>query len=407
MKIAYLHQYFRTPHMAGGTRSYEFARRLVRDGHDVHVITTRTDAPHATDWSTEIIDGVHVHWLGNPYDNRMSFARRVRSFLRFSVLATLRMARLRADVNIATSTPLTVAVPALVNKLFRRTPYMFEVRDLWPEMPIAVGAIKSRSAIALLRLLERLAYRGASQIVALSPGMAQGVVRVDGRPQVVSVVPNSCDASMGEASPQDIAQVRAARSWLGDRPLVIYAGTLGRLNGVGYLVDLAHETAKVAPDMRFLIVGDGAERERIAHRAGELGVLGTSLFIEDAIPKSEMPAMLGAADMACSLFAPIPEMEINSANKFFDGLASGTPVMINYGGWHRDLIVSNAAGLALGPHVTQEAATRLVDFLNCELKSREAAKRAGMLARHEFEREALYGAFRSAVMSAASRGDSG
>lgn len=404
MKICYLHQYFCTPEMAGGTRSYEFARRLVRDGHEVHVLTSRTDTVAPRGWVVEGYEGITVHWYGNPYNNKMRPGQRVWSFLRFSMASTARALRVNSQVNLATSTPLTIAIPAMVVRATRRTPYVFEVRDLWPEMPIAVGVLRHPVLIWMARFLERQAYRHASRIIALSPGMADGVIRVDARPAVVTTIPNSCDPSMHEARPEAIADIRACRDWLGDRPLVVYAGTLGKLNNVGYLAQLARAVMDVDSEIRFLVVGDGAESDRIRSFASDMGVLGRNFFMEPSMPKSSIPALMGAADLACALFAPIPQMEINSSNKFFDALASGTPVLINYGGWHRDLLKASGAGLALeGQYPGPEQAREVVALLRDPEASTYAAEEALALSA-QFDRELLYERFESTLLTASGVG---
>jgi glycosyltransferase involved in cell wall biosynthesis len=402
MKIAYLHQYFCTPQMSGGTRSYEFARRLAGEGHEVHVVTTRQDGT-GSGWDIEEVDGIFVHWLANRYNNRMGVLRRVWSFLAFSAHAAARTVKLDADVNLATSTPLTIAVPALVGRIARRTPYVFEVRDLWPEMPIAVGLLRNRCAIRMARLLERAAYKGATRIVALSPGMARGVIDVDGRPDVVAMIPNSCDSMMADATVEQVSRFRTDRPWLQDRPLVVYAGTLGVLNNVDYLVDLAALVKRIDKDVRFLVVGDGARKGAIEARARSRGVLGETFFIEAPIAKAEVPTLMGAADVACALFAPIVEMEKNSSNKFFDGLASGTPVLVNYGGWHRELIKSHGAGLAFQSEPSEDEAFALVRMVRDDRARLEAAAAARVLAA-AFDRDVLFQKFRDTLVDAGARG---
>src|SRR5690606_13633164 len=115
MKIIYLHQYFNTPRMAGSIRSYEMARRLVDRGHEVHMVTSdRGDVPRSTaKWATTEEDGILVHWTHVPYSNHMSLERRLRAFLTFSMRAASKAAALGGDVVFATSTPLTIALPAL------------------------------------------------------------------------------------------------------------------------------------------------------------------------------------------------------------------------------------------------------------------------------------------------------
>src|SRR5690242_11088414 len=116
MRIVYLHQYFATPKMAGGTRSYEMARRLAANGHEVHMVTSRTsgdDNRAFPRWDVEVVDGIHVHWLPVRYENRMTYRRRMVAFALFALFASHRARRLQGEVVFATSTPLTIALPAI------------------------------------------------------------------------------------------------------------------------------------------------------------------------------------------------------------------------------------------------------------------------------------------------------
>jgi hypothetical protein len=155
MRIVYLHQYFVTPDMSGGTRSFEMAKRLVRAGHEVHMITSEQgDRVSGRAWRVTDEHGITVHWTSVPYSNYMGIRQRLGAFVRFAWRASARATRLGGDVIFATSTPLTISVPALVASTLRRRPFVFEVRDLWPEVPIAIGALTNPLAIRLARALE-------------------------------------------------------------------------------------------------------------------------------------------------------------------------------------------------------------------------------------------------------------
>ncbi|HEX7117791.1 MAG TPA: glycosyltransferase family 4 protein [Longimicrobiales bacterium] len=400
MRILYLHQYFATPAMPGGTRSYEMARRLVAAGHEVHMITTdRTPKRRGRGWYTTREAGIDVHWLPVPYGNEMPFGKRIRAFFRFAVAAAHRAVRVGGDVVFATSTPLTIAIPGVYASRRLRVPMVFEVRDLWPELPIAVGALRSPVTIAAARRLERFAYRNAAHIVALSPGMRDGIVRAGVPPGRVSVIPNSCDIELFGVDPAVGAGIRSRFAWLGDRPLVVYIGTLGVINGVGYLVRVAERVRQLDPEVRFVVIGSGMEAGRIRAEAEARGLLGTSLFLFDGIPKRDVPAWLSAADVATSLFVDLEPMWANSANKFFDALAAGRPVAINYGGWQAELLRETGAGLVLPAADHDLAAKELLDFLRDTERRREARRAAAGLARERFDRNRLAAQLRETLES--------
>lgn len=390
MKIIYLHQYFNTPEMSGGTRSYEMAKRLVAAGHEVHMVTSwRDHGGKKATWFATTEQGIVVHWYPVPYSNHMSYSERIRAFIGFAWAARKKAMLLKGDVIFATSTPLTIAIPAVLAAKKHRIPMVFEVRDLWPELPIAMGALRNRASIFLARVLERWAYKNAAAVVALSPGMKEGVVKTGYPAEKVAVIPNSSDNREFAPSTEAARSFREQRPWLGTHPLLVYAGTFGRINGVHYMVELAEALSKRAPHVRILLVGDGQEREQVMELAKKRGVLGKNLFLEASIPKKDVPSLLSAADMAFSLFIDLPEMQHNSANKFFDALASGTPVVINYGGWQQDLIQRNGCGLAMWRRSIEEVADMVAFKLDDAAWLHSAGATARKLAETVFDRDLL------------------
>jgi glycosyltransferase involved in cell wall biosynthesis len=275
--------------MTGGTRSYEMARRLVACGHDVQMITSDRSTSGGRGWRETEEAGIHVHWLSVPYSNHMGYLQRLRAFAHFALGASRRAVEVGGDLVFATSTPLTIALPAARAKRRLGVPMVFEVRDLWPTLPIAMGALRSGAAIRAARWLERHAYSNAQHIIALSPGMKAGIVDRGVVPEAVTVVPNSCDLEAFEVSPDVAVALRHRFEWLGSRPLVLYAGTLGRINGVEYLARIAAETISLDPEVRFVVVGSGKEEEKVRRIADELGVLGRNFFMLPPLPKTTSP----------------------------------------------------------------------------------------------------------------------
>jgi glycosyltransferase involved in cell wall biosynthesis len=389
MKIVYLHQYFNTPAMTGGTRSYEMARRLVAAGHEVHVITSDRSPNAGGGWYRTEVEGIDVHWLPVRYDNAMGYAQRIRAFTAYALRAGPRAARLGGDLVFATSTPLTVALPGVYASKRLRVPMVFEVRDLWPDVPIAIGAIRGPVATGLARRLERFAYRNSARIVALSPGMREGVVRTGYPAARVHVIPNISNLELFDPARQDAAGFRARFPWLGGRPLVLYAGTLGKANGVGYLARVAAAALERDPEVRFLVIGGGKEEPLVRQEAARLGVLERNFFMLERLAKQDMPAAFAAATVTTSLFIGLPSLWHNSANKFFDGLASGTPVAINYGGWQAELLRDTGAGVQLDGTDPSAAADALIAAAHDPAYVARAGAAARRLAGERFEADHL------------------
>lgn len=376
--------------MKGGTRPYEMARRMVAAGHEVHMLASRKDAEgFSHKWELEMIEGIHVHWLPVPYSNTMSYAKRIKAFFQFAMTAGKKAIEIGGDVIYASSTPLTIAIPAVKAKKKLKIPLVFEIRDLWPELPIAIGALKDPLTKTLARRLERYAYFNSEHVIALSPGMKDGVVNTGYPSEQVSVIPNSCDLELFASNVADGERFRARLPWLGDKPLVIYAGTLGHINGVSYLADLAAATKALNPDIRFLVIGEGAEFKKVERHARELGVLETNFFMMPRIAKQEMPAALSASTVCTSLFVPLKPMWANSANKFFDALAASKPVAINYGGWQQDIVENNGVGIILDPHNIDAAAVNLVNLLSDPARLKEYGAAARNVAENDYSRDIL------------------
>lgn len=390
MRIIYLHQYFNTPEMSGGTRSYEMAKRMVAAGHEVHIVTSsRDEGNRHIGWRVSRESGINIHWFSVPYSNHMSYRQRINAFFSFAKAAKSKAIELEGEIVFATSTPLTIALPAVLASRKNKIPMVFEVRDLWPEMPIAMGALKNPVLQFFARKLERWAYQNSSAVIALSPGMKEGVVQAGYSADKVAVIPNSSDNTEFKYNSQAAHEFRAVRPWLEDKPLLVYTGTFGKVNGVGYMVDLAKALNTLNSNIRILLVGDGAERSQVISSAKEAGVFEENLFFESRIPKKDIPALLSAATMASNLVTDLPEARANSANKFFDALASGSPVFINHGGWMHDLVNNYKCGLAMWQQPIEVVARELNSKMNDFDWLSEAGKSARELAEREFDRDKL------------------
>ena len=375
--------------MIGGTRSFEMAKRLVSRGHEVHMITSWREPIADHEWFETEFAGIHIHWFPVEYSNQMSFPDRIKAFLIFSFKSAIKVSSIKADVVFATSTPLTIALPAVYAAKKQKIPMVLEIRDLWPELPISMGALKNPITRFLAKRLEIFAYKNAASIVALSPGMKEGVLRTGYPPKNIAVIPNSSDIDIFQVDSSVGDAFRAKREWLCNKPLLVYTGAFGLINGVCYMVDLAVELAKLNSDVRILLIGKGIDFHKVTELANACGVLNKNLFIEEALAKNEIPGVLSAATMASSLFLDIPEMRSNSANKFFDALASGTPVMINYGGWMHDLLIEHDCGLPMWKKSIVQVANELDSKLHSKEWLKEASLSAKKLAEECFDRDIL------------------
>ena len=358
MHILYLHQFFVTRDEAGGTRSYEFARRFVRGGHRVRMVTAGRAA------TVEGIDVVGVRGAYSDYmrATAMPNVRRMAAFARFAAGATLAALRgPRPDVIYATSPPLTMAVPALVAALRWRAPLVFEVRDLWPEAPIQMGALRNPLARRLARALERLVYARSTRLIALSPGIRAALPR-----EKTALVPNAADLDLFDPAPRD-APFQVA-----------YFGAMGEANDLGPVV----EAARLLPDVPFVLMGDGkrrAELERVApanvhFRSGS---------------KTDV-ARLAADSTAClTVFKDVPVLSTNSPNKLFDTFAAGRAAVVNMDGWMRELVERNEAGVYVRAGDAADLAEKVAWLRDNPDEAVRMGRNGRDLAEREFGRDEL------------------
>lgn len=383
MKIIYIHQYFNTPKMNGSTRSYEFARRLVKAGHSVTMITS--DRSANGNLKIENIQGIEVYWMPVHYSNHLSFMQRVISFFIFMIKATVAGLRQDADIVLATSTPLSVIIPGYIISKFNNAKLIFEVRDLWPDVPIGLGILKNRILIYAAKKLEEFAYAKSDHIIALSEDMRARIIEKKIASDKVSTITNVAD--LENFYPANRSNVFRKYGLRDQAKVLVYSGTFGMVNNVEYLVDLAFEL-RSRKDFQIFAIGSGREFLPVRDHAIMKGVLNKNFFLHQAIPKEELYTLLSAADMACSLTVDNEVMEWNSANKFFDGLAAGCLFFTNYGGWQAKVLSENHAGVNLTRDI-KNASKIMEGFLDDELKIKIAQKNARLLAEKKFSIELM------------------
>lgn len=351
--------------MSGGTRSYEISRRLVSLGHEVHMITSSRDL---NDRFITKEKGVYVYWIPNFYSNKLSFMGRIFSFLKFSYLSTkLAFTIPSFDVIYATSTPLTIGIPSLILSYIRKRPLIFEVRDLWPKVPIDLGILKNPILIALSRWLEKLVYKRSVHIVALAPGMKKEIVSTGIPKYKVSVISNGCNFDL-IYKPKESSikhKIRNEYNWLGKRKLILYAGAIGKANGLLYLADIAKSMLDIDPEIRFVVIGDGKEKDALILKSKVLNVLDVNLFIFPPLKKTEVISWILNSDLnLCFFNGPKSLWENAVQNKFFDSIALGKPVACNFYGFQSKIAKKNNFGILLSNKDTFKDALLLKNKLN-------------------------------------------
>ncbi len=388
MKILYFYQHFVLPEKNGITRTYEFAKRLSQFGHEVHLIASdeSLSSIKPATYRTQR-DGIQIHWLPIPYHNRMSFLRRIRAFTQFIFKALREAWTLPSDVIYVSSPPLTAILPAVFISRLKKIPMVLEVRDLWPELPIAFGALRDPLSIFLARLIERCAYRNSSHVVALSPGIQRAVICRGVNPKHTSMLPNSCDIEFFRNTPKTGFVLPPQISPKDN--VVLYPGTLGVANGTSYIVKLAQETLKTTDTIKYLIVGDGKEKQEVLDLARKVGVLNKNLFFLEPVPKQDIPALYFRSQLILNTLVDKRPLWNSSPNKFFDALAASKPVAINFQGWLAELIETHEIGLVMPPDDFEKASAQLIERLSLPLWSEKAGRKAFQVGLKYFDRNQI------------------
>ncbi|MEZ4656452.1 MAG: glycosyltransferase family 4 protein [Caldilineaceae bacterium] len=393
MRILYLHQYFNTRSNTGGTRSYEFARYLVNQGHQVTMLTAASDHnAEAQGTNSYQVDGIDVVGINAGYKDhiegtRMSYPQRILNFLYFAIVSTWVGLRLpKADLVFATSTPLTIGIPGLIISKLRRIPLVFEVRDLWPEAPVQIGALKSPLQIGLARWLERTIYRNSAHIIALSPGMQDGVVATGISASRVTMIPNASDVDLFTPT-VDGSEFRQ-RLNLNGHFTCVYFGTMGEANGLNFVLDAAAELKnRQVSDVVIVLQGDGKERPMLQKRCQ--GEKLDNVIFADPVPKQDVPKVVTGANVAMTIFKNLPIFATNSPNKMFDSLAAGRPVLVNMPGWMQELVEENRAGVFVQPDNPVDFADKIIFLRDNPALCAEYGRNARQLAEEKFARHKL------------------
>ncbi len=382
MKVLLLHQHFNQPSKGGAIRSYYLAKALVDKGIETVVITSHNEKIY----KEEILEGIQIHYLTVAYDNKFGFAARSFSFLKYN-WAAIRLAKKIKNVNYcyAISVPLTIGLVAMWLKTFRKIPFLFEVGDLWPDAPIQLGFVRNHYFKELLFSLEKKVYHSAKAVVALSPAIEKIVKKKMGTPSTVHLVPNMADCDFYK--PEVKSPALEEKFNVQSKFVVSYIGAVGVANGLDYFLECANASRKAELPIQFFICGDGALRERLMKNALQLG-LGNLTFIHFQ-NRQGVRELLSVTDASFVCYKNVPILETGSPNKFFDGLAAGKLIIVNFGGWIKAEIEEVHCGIFVDPTHPTDFVKKISRFLSdpVQLKHYQAASR--QLGESKYSRKIL------------------
>jgi glycosyltransferase involved in cell wall biosynthesis len=378
MRILFLTHYFTPEVNAPATRTHEHCREWAAAGHDVHVVTCIPSHPAGKPFAGyrrrwyqyESIDGIHVHRVWTYLAANRGISRRTINYLSFALSGAWRAWRLGAfDVAIGTSPQFFCAVGTWLVARLRGLPWVFELRDLWPESLAAVGAVPHRSAaIRWLERLELRLYRDAAAVACLTRSFERSLAARGVDPARLHFVPNGIIPEFWSSG--DRTSARRELGVASHEVLLSYVGTTGMAHGLGTILDAMPSLHERAPDVRLLIAGDGAELDALRARAAALRL--SQVQFTGLVPRARVPALLAASDIMLVTLKPSALFETVLPSKMFEAMAAGRPIVLGVAGEARETLLAAGAGIAIPPG----DAAALTDAV-CTL-ARDAALRAAM-----------------------------
>lgn len=384
MKVLIVHQHFKSPYKGGAVRSYYLAKALVDIGVEVEVITA-----HNENYNTETIDDFTVRYLNVPYHNSFGFIKRVISFIRFSRRCVDEVKKIKhIDLCYAISVPLTVGIAA--RKIKRRfgIPFVFEVGDLWPEAPIQMGYIKNGLLKKFLFNLEKEIYQSAEAIVALSPSIKESIEAKAVKKEVY-VIPNMSDTDFFSKASKDPVEVQ---KWKVQNKFVVsYLGAIGEANGLDYFINCATAALKADLPIHFILCGEGAHQQRLAREIETMQL--HNITMVPFTNRAGVKEILDITDAAFICYKPVPILETGSPNKYFDALASGKLVVVNFSGWICNEIEENRCGVYVDPLQPSDFVRKIKPFISDKILLESYQFNARTLAEKSYSRRYLSSQF--------------
>ena len=394
MRLLYIHQYFKTPNEPGGTRSYWIAKKLIDKGNEVTIITSSNKISQNKEIKN--IDGIKVIYIKVPYNQKMNVFYRLISFVRFMLKSTYEALKVKnIDLVIATSTPLTIGFPALILKKIKKIPYLFEVRDLWPEVPIQMGALKNKLLVKLAITFEKKIYENSIHIIALSPGMKEGILKRNIANSKITVIPNM--SKINEFWPREKNTELIKKLGLEVNSFkIIHFGSIGLANGVFTIIETA-KLLKNNTEIEIIFIGGGSQETVMKKKCEQYNL--KNVFFLGEFPMKTTSEIVNFCDVSIVSFLDLPILYTNSPNKLFDSLSAGKPIIVNSAGWTKELVENNGCGLYVNPNNPSD----LVEKIHYLKSNNEILTKMGgesrKLAQNKYDKEILSDKFVEVINS--------
>jgi glycosyltransferase involved in cell wall biosynthesis len=393
LRIIYIHQHFVTSRGTSGTRSYDVSKHLLEMGHKVTIVCgihEQSGLPRTSRWKpfqTLDIAGIKVVVCAAYYSNKQTVPARLWSFVKFALLATLACVKERsADLIFATSTPLTVGIPARLGAAIKRIPYVFEVRDLWPEDLIAAGRMKPGLQSKVWEWLESFSYRKAGKILLVSKGFQDRLLERGLPPEKLKTILLGADARYYADARPDTEFL--ARHGLAGKTIAVYAGAHGDANGLIQVIDAA-EHLRGRPDVAILLIGDGKVKPQLQAALAQRNL--ENVHMLDPVPKQELPEVLLGCHIGLMILKQIVRPRWVTPNKIFDYMFAGLPTIVNFPGTTAEFVEEEGVGVSSEPGSAEDLAAKIRYFADHPQERDAIARHARRIALKKYDRKVIAG----------------
>ena len=393
MHILFLTHYFPPEVNAPATRTYENARRWVRAGHRVTIITCVPNHPRGVVypgysnriWQRDENDGIRVLRVFTYLSANEGFLKRTANYISYMISATLLCSLVQdVDVVVSTSPQFFCGMAGFWVSCLKRRPWVLEIRDLWPESIITVGAIKQRSIIKMLEKLESFLYQKADHIVSVTRSFKLHIIKKGVMPERISVVTNGADFDRFNPMPKQ--NDTSKEFGLEDKFVVSYIGTHGMAHSLQIVLKAAN-LLKTEKQIVFLLVGDGAKRDNLLKEKEALNLENVLMLPQQ--PKEKMPEFLAASDACMILLKKSDLFKTVIPSKIFETMAMERPIILGVEGESREIIEKAKSGLCIEPENYQQLAEAVLRLYNNPEFTESLGRNGRQFVKDNFDRDKL------------------
>jgi glycosyltransferase involved in cell wall biosynthesis len=404
MKVLFLSHYFPPEVNAPAIRTFEHCREWAAAGHEVHVITCVPSHPRGIPfpgyrtarYQREELEGIQVHRIWTYLAANQGVVKRTLNYASFLPSAAWRALRLGPfEVIIATSPQFFTAVTGYCVSRLKAAPWIFELRDLWPDSIAAVGAMKSSRLLRMIEKFELHMYRHAQAVVCLTHAFVENLKQRGITSKKLYYVPNGVE--VGYWRKGNGAKVREKYGMTDEECLVSYIGTIGMAHGIHTILDCADSLKAVHPDVRFLVVGDGAELDGIREQVKSRRL--SNVLLPGLIPHEAVKDYLAATDISLVLLRRSEVFLTVLPSKMFESMAAGKPIILGVEGEARRVLEQSGGGLAVPPENSQALAQAILTLVRDREFRENLGKSGSLFVASEFNRKALAAKYLSLLES--------